>query len=161
MRWGPGGLGGDLQGTPCSSGSLQLSKRNRSLVLLAQWHCLLFLLELHNFTQPKNCWLDLLWIWWVKIMNVREITLQQCSIWMLSDCYWENNTGTLDIFCFKDEQILIWKLTSCTGKNAFLKRPTKVNEAMLKKQVQWASAPRGGERCREMCAMLLKGRERS
>lgn len=68
------------------------------------------LLELHNFTQLRNCWLDLLWIWWVKPMNVKEITLQQYGILMFYDHYWENNPGTLGIFCFKDKQRLIWKL---------------------------------------------------
>lgn len=115
--------------------------------------------ELHSFTQLENCWLGLLWIWWVKITNDKEMTLQQCSILMLYDHYRENTTDTF--FCCL---FLWWAKTnleidsSYIGKNSLLKCPTKGSKAIYEKQVKQESAPRDGERQREMYALLLRER---
>lgn len=89
---------------------------HESLALCSQQKSVLLslLLELHSFTQLRNCWLDLLCISWVKIMNVKEMTFQQCSILMLYDYYRENNRHPFFV-CFYDEQRLIWKLTLPTS----------------------------------------------
>lgn len=111
MRWGPARkfvrnaiFHSDHCSFPQETSAL-CSQQNSALPSL--------LLELHSFTQLRNFWLGLLWIWWVKIMNDKEMTLQQCRILMLYDQNWEYNTDTC--ICFYDEQRLIWKLTLPTS----------------------------------------------
>lgn len=109
MRWGPARQ--FARNTAAYSDHCSFPKETSALWSRHNGALPSLLLDLQNFAQLRNCWLDLLRIWWVKMMNVKEITLQQCSILILYDHYWKNNPGTLNIFCFKDEQRLIWKLT--------------------------------------------------